>query len=286
MDLHILDIQFVGGDISTGSTDVMKSDDRYNAFNSQLISNCYVMTATVCANMSEVSLLNLHTSANVHFGSGEQFYSMIAGIAAGGNAKKIENCSNSTDKNGGFRELSRKEAIENSYYNIGGVFGGVSCTDSAHVVNYGNIYGAVLVGDGSKNLYARYDYYNRLAGVSLGTLSGTGYILNKGMIFDGPVVQDQNGAPIFDDTGEEGVAPKPRMVPLPEGRVLLGNVTDHLSGTRMWGCTVGSCTKACNRAGIYAVYLIYDGINGVGGSVKESCNLASLYAFSGINQYF
>lgn len=236
-DVRINDLELVGGEVSTGTHDLMKSNDNYNSYgyqsNSYSAPNFYVYISALCGytNNYGVILNNVHSSVTMKIGSGQQFRTCMGSLLGGGYSYGAQYCSNSGDLIGGYKEFNSHERVNNETYMFGGLFGYSYTTNYMfNCANYGNIYSVALIGDGSK--LPPYDYYkSRYANSAYADISAwyipssSGNLLNEGMIFDGPVELDANGDPVFLESTDDTVAAKPKAPPLPEGKIILDNYT-------------------------------------------------------------
>ena len=273
------DLYFIGGEISSGDTDCMPSSYNSISYN--------VCTATVIGYSSYADMYNVHSSATVKSGTGQQYSVRLGGLMASGNFHRITDCTNSGDIIGGYVDMPG-EVFLSENYQIGGLLGGATANSNLqdryngriiHCANYGNIYSFEVVTDedndwmlNSGACYAAGITTNTL---SLSTTGNTSYNptgassyyfddskrggrnANFGMIFDGPITLNENGEPLFDEDG------KPVALPLPDGKKNVANESP-LYYKYMYGIGGNVICNAYNGANIYSVMSEKTHIAGIG----------------------
>ena len=289
----IRDLMIVGGNVSTGDHDLLKSDESFYKLNNWEDPVFYVFNSPLCGyGVSNVKFYNVQTSADLSLGSGRQFATAMGGLVAGGSATIAQNCSNSGDIIGGYKEIDESENVLNAVYAFGGLFGsvttGYSAEYSEYNANYGNVYATVLIGDESdaESFYCRNpnSVYGGITGGEIGY--NARYLWNEGMIFDAPVEQDENGAPVFDPPAEEGGLSLPRIKAVPDGKVSINNYLYMKNGagyfeTVLVGVGNGEETRSTNAGNIYACLQLKTDLTGVGGNGQFCCNKGDIIVTSG-----
>ena len=308
----VRNLQIVGGAVSTGDHDLMKSSDLNNVANNSIdiggdhTSPYYVYVASVIGkSRNQTELNNVHSSAVVRLGTGDQFGTAMGGVAACGYFCPVTNCSNSGDIIGGYKHINRYQKTINEKYSLGGVLGYAwndkytTATTMSNIVNHGNIFAVTLVGDDTQTAPTSTCC---CAGVSTFRLAANYYattskILNDGMIFDGPVKRDASGELMFTEVTDVTDSKGSRFIPeeetilrpvpeeLPEGKeVLVDKNTTYIHGV------AADCIfNACNKGKIYAFMQYKNELSGVGGGRyyynsrhygKNNRNDADIYVFS------
>lgn len=289
----VKNLNFIGGEISSGSMDCMPSSYNYTAYN--------VRTATVIANSNYTDLINVHSSATVKAGTGKQYSVILGGLMASGNYRNVTDCTNSGDIIGGYVNMAGENYLDENF-RIGGLLGACGSTNSldqrymsklTHVANYGNLYAFAVVADegsgwtlsgggsyvcgithstlGSSNTGNTYNPMSGQSNYYFDDKSRCDRIANFGMIFDGPIQLDENGDPVFDADG------KPQAQPLEAGKELVGN-NSPIYPTYMFGIGTNIISHAYNGANIYAVMIEKSHLAGIG-------DMGSYYS-SSLDQYY
>lgn len=325
----IQDLQFIGGDVSTGAHDLLKTNDAYNAYNKNNTPRVYVFTGGVAAYSYNSRFNNVHNSSAVKLGTGKQFRSAMGGIVGGGTGLKAENCTNNGNIMGRYKTITDKPNIKAESYIFGGLFGDCYLNLCKNCANHGNIMGVVLIilSDNDQQYVAAAEdqqlsqdimnansYY---AGVCAGRLpvnanDNTKNTFNDGMIFDAPIVLDENGNPLdtnnnplskgieeeaYDENGKPVVAPKPKAEELPDGYTVLdykSNIWGTSNMSNLAGIARECPHKSCNKGKMYSVRrwkVIMSGCGGMvsvgdlnytSGALYYASNYAPLYNFSGV----
>ncbi|MBQ3664570.1 MAG: hypothetical protein II919_00510 [Lachnospiraceae bacterium] len=309
----IRDLQIVGGSISTGSHNLMKSDNSYNQFVTNTDGSIndskrsyYTYIASVIGKAQPYgysyyqSLDNVHSSASIYMGSGDQFATAMGGLVAYGSLDSVNNCSNSGDLVGGYKDINDYPTIIKETYALGGVLGYSEVKKINNVVNYGNIYSVNIVGDETKEAPNQYSVCAGISAYRMATYE-SGNISNYGQLFDGPVKMDENGKPIFEEVFDVTDSKGKRIIP--EGEKLMKPVTKELDSGKhvlqdknyvsLIGVARDVVTNSYNNADFYVFQTQYATVSGVGGGVvinqynsassynNLNCNDGNIYVFSG-----
>lgn len=274
----VSDLNFIGGEISSGTMDCMPLTYNSGAYNLRI--------GTVIGISNYSDLKNVHSSATVRIGSGK-CYSVTAGGLVGGYCfHNVTDCTNSGNIIGGYINMV-DAGYQSANFHIGGLLGsaGASSTlDAAvigkltHVANYGNVYGTVIVAEKdsgwtltSGKCIAAGIATGNIAASNTGNVTATTLypsyylddscradrIANFGMIFDGPITLDENGKPVFDEDG------KPQALPLDENKEVVSN-NSTLFDSYIYGIGANIISHAYNEANIYSVTVARTHIAGIG----------------------
>ncbi|MBQ8133296.1 MAG: hypothetical protein IJ192_02625, partial [Clostridia bacterium] len=294
------DIHFIGGEISSGDTDCMPASYSSGAYN--------VCTATVIGYSNYADMYNVHSSATVKAGTGKQYSVRMGGLMASGYFHRITDCTNSGDIIGGYVEMPA-ENIQSENYQIGGLLGGAGANSNTlddryigriiHCANHGNIYSFEVVTD-EDNEWKLTGGACYAAGITTGYLAtpNTGSTKNNptgvasyyfddskrggrnanfGMIFDGPIMLDENGDPVFDTDD------KPVPLPLSEGKKSVANESPAYQ-KYIYGIGDNVICNAYNGANLYSVMNEKTHISGIGNcSTAYSSSLGQYYNFLNYN---
>lgn len=277
----VRDLNFIGGEISSGDMDCMPSTYNSSAYN--------VRTATVIAYSYYADMSNVHSSATVKMGTGKQYSVAIGGLMATGNFHNVTDCTNSGNVIGGYVNMPGDSFVSENYI-LGGLLGySTARSDGSvdlrylgkltHVANYGNVYGVVVVADEGSGWtitsgsicvagithnfcgsYGTGNTVNNPSGQSsyfFDDNSRCDRIANFGMLFDGPIVLDEYGKPVFDEEG------KPQALPLYEGKEIVGN-NSPLHHTYINAIGANAISHAYNEGNLYSVTIEKCHIRGIG----------------------
>ena len=307
----IQNIQMIGGDFSTGDHDLLKTNADYNAYNSSAIPNTYVFTGTFAAYSRNSSFFNVHNSSVVKLGTGKQFRSAMGGIVGGGNITNASNCTNNGNVMGRYKTMTDNSQIIAESYFFGGLFGDCTVSQTHNCANHGNVMGTVLIGPSNKTLASMYTTNSYYAGVCAGRLPNSSSrnqssnTFNDGMIFDAPIVLNENGDPLdtngnvlskeikeetYDENGKPVVAPKPKAVEIEGDYTVLdyhNTNTQRSNLSDLIGISRHTPNRSCNKGKIYSVVRLKVAISGCGGRdgwTYYASNYAPLYDFSGVSQ--
>lgn len=273
----VKDLSFVGGEISSGDTDGMPTTNTDSSLN--------VRSATVVASSSYVDMENVHSSATVKLGTGQQRSTAIGGLIGGGAYHFITDCTNSGDIIGGALEM-----VPNVFsYNVrvGGLLGSAGTSYSTqwgyygritHVANYGNVYGAYMITDESNDAKLLSGSFNT-AGITTSQVGSSmngltiengskpainvndsargDKIANFGNIYDVPVLKNElTGEVIYDENG------KPTAEAIPSGKRLVNN--DSKARSYMLGIGNNIICNAYNEGNFYSVAINKCLMSGIG----------------------
>lgn len=307
----ISDLQMAGATVSTGEHDLLKTNNDYNRYNNGYTPNVYVFTSQLVAYSKDTTFRNVHNSSVVTLGTGRQFRTSMGGLVGGGRIAMAESCTNNGNILGRYKTMTDKSTIVAESYFFGGLFGDCIVSKIRNCANHGNIMGTVLVGPVSKKLTDIWSTNSYYAGICAGYLPNSTdrnvsrNTYNDGMIFDGPVVMNDNGDPLdtngnalskeseeetLDENGRPVVAPRPQVAPVGiEDYTPLDyhGISTHRSNLAdMMGIARHRSNRSCNRGKIYSVVRLKTSISGCGGRSDPSTyasNYANLYVFSGVS---
>lgn len=277
----VRDLNFIGGEISSGDMDCMPSTYNSSAYN--------VRTATVIAYSYYADMSNVHSSATVKVGTGRQYSVVLGGLMATGNFHNVTDCTNSGNVIGGYVNMPGDSFVSENYI-LGGLLGYSTARSDGtvdqrylgkltHVANYGNVYGVVVVADEgsgwtitSGSICIDGITHNYCGSIGTGNTvnnpsgqssyffddnSRCDRIANFGMLFDGPIVLDEYGKPVFDEEG------KPQALPLYEGKEIVGN-NSPLHHTYINAIGASTISHAYNEGNLYSVTIEKCHIRGIG----------------------
>lgn len=289
----VCDLNFIGGEISSGDGDCMPA--KYNA---AVFNAC---TSTVVSWSAYVDMSNVHSSATVRMGTGKQYSVALGGLMAVGNYHHVTDCTNSGNIIGGYVDMPGEDFLGENFQ-IGGLLGRCASYNTVearfigkltHVANYGNLYSAVVVAPKDSG-WTLTGGSCVTCGISIGNLASvqTGNTINNpsgqdsyeyndsnrcdrianfGMIFDGPIILDENDNPVFDEEG------KPQPLPLDEGKEIVEK-NSLLYYTTLHGIGSDVISHAYNEGNIYSVMIAKSHLSGIG-TMSNPYN-------DGINQYY
>lgn len=285
-------LHFIGGEISSGNTDCMPA-----SYSSTAAGSYNVRTATVVASSTYTAMTNVHSSATVKVGTGEQYSVAVGGLMGYGNFQLITDCTNSGDLIGGYVDVPDDPTVVSVNIRMGGLLGHSSANNTAnyyqygrvtHCANYGNVYAAAVVSDDSERKLTGGSSYiagilsSDALGYSGAATATTGKVIeinqsnrvidvaNFGMLFDGPVVLDEdndpidiNGNKIVKQTDYETEQPMPQALPLDEGKYLVSNQS-QLFFTYINGVGGNVVSNAYNGGDIYSIMIEKCSLRGIG----------------------
>lgn len=294
----VKDLSFVGGEISSGDANGMPATNTDSSFN--------VRSATVVAHANYIDMENVHSSATVKIGTGQQRSTAIGGLIGGGYYHFITDCTNSGDIIGGALEM-----VANVFsYNVrvGGLLGHAGTGGNSqwgyygkltHVANYGNVYGAYMITDESNDTKLLSGSFNT-AGITTNQVgsSFTGLtiengsnpeinindsargdkIANFGNIYDVPVLKNElTGEVIYDENG------KPTAEAIPNGKRLVNN--DSKARSYMFGIGYNIICNAYNEGNFYSVGVNKCLMSGIGYmNTAKNTNNGQYYNYRNYNK--